>query len=123
MSKTQHASWYWPPAFDDAKQLVEYYQSVEIPDKALFRFANAYTRRAVEQGATGPDTRIPPHVMQTVLRAAMMRGLAQYFPVSEQKKVDQHELHYFGGDHRSVRWIALHFKTDDLGYDALYGEV
>lgn len=123
MSVSHTTSWYWPPAFNDARQLVEYYEQVAIPDEALFRFANAYTRRAVAEGATGTDTRIPPHVMQTVLRASMMRGLAKYFPLTEQQKVDKHELNYIGGDQRTVKWIALHFKTDELGFDALYGEV
>lgn len=122
MSESPIASWYWPPAFKDAAQLVAYYETVAIPDEAMFRFAHAFTRRAVEEGATGTDTRIAPHVMQTVLRAAMMRGLSKYFPVTEQAKVDRHELHWVGGDQRSVKWIALHFKTDDLGFDALYGE-
>ena len=122
MSDTQHASWYWPPALRDAKALVEYYESVEIPDEAMFRFAHAYARRAIANGATGIDTRIAPHVMQTVLRAAMMRAIAKYFPLTEQHKVDKHELVWVAGDERTVKWIALHFKTDELGMDALYGE-
>lgn len=122
MSDAQHASWYWPPAFRDAEQLVEYYESVGIPDEAMFRFANAFTRRAVGDGESGIDTRIPPHVMKTVLRAAMMRAIAAYFPLTEREKVDRHELEWVAGDERTVKWIALHFRTDQLGFEALYGE-
>ena len=31
MSESQTASWYWPPAFNDARQLVDYYETVGIP--------------------------------------------------------------------------------------------
>lgn len=122
MSESQTASWYWPPAFNDARQLVDYYETVGIPDEAMFRFARAYTRRATADGVTGIDARIPPHVMQTVLRATMMRALGKYFPLTEQARIDKHELDYFGGTRRTVKWISLHFKTDELGFEALYGE-
>ena len=121
MADNQQGSWYWPPVFRNAQELVSYYDTIAIPDKAMSRFDKAYGQRALERGKTGADTRIPPHLMQTVIRAAMMRAIASTFPSSDQKIVDQHEMPYVGGDDRTVKWIALHFETDDLGFDALYG--
>ena len=60
--------------------------------------------------------------MKTVLRAAMMRAIAAYFPLTEREKVDRHELEWVAGDERTVKWIALHFRTDQLGFEALYDE-
>ena len=118
---SQQGSWYWPPVFRNAQELVSYYDTIEVPDKAMNRFDKAYGHRAVGEGKTGAATRIPPHLMQTVIRAAMMRAIGSTFPLSEQKLVDKHELPWAGGDERTVKWIALHFQTDDLGFDALYG--
>ena len=120
MSKRQQGSWYWPPVFTNAEQLIGHYDSVEIPDEALFRFANAFTRRALAEGATGVDSRIPPHVTRSVIRAAMMRAIGASFHrrAAEDRRA---RTQYIQGDLRTVKWIALHFKTDDLGFDALYG--
>ena len=123
MTDAQQGSWYWPPAFRDAQQLLDFYSTVEIPDKAMFRFGNHYGRRQAELGLTGAEGRIPPHLMQTVIRAAMMRAVASNFPLSEQQLVNKYELPYQGGDERTVKWVALHYKTDELVFDALYGSV